>query len=377
MIKSITLSNFFSFAEKQTVELDPYVNILIGINGSGKSNFIKAIELLSRGIEEEGMEKVVKEWWNWGNIKNHKFHNDKVSIELIYTFDGEKTFDTFPEYKKSDWTYHLKPLSYEDNEYGNGNVPTSETINFSLGENQLSFKYLDDERRLFTHRLTFQHKAIGKLRSQIEEIVVYDDIDASSIRKRAADYGKNDTRLNPSIENFAGLLYHLYIHYPEYNKIKELLREVNPYFKDISFIANGSNSIQITMEEGGLPLEVVIQHISTGTLKFLALLAILYNPNRGKVVCLEEPEQGLHPDMINTIAKGIKHAARTGTQMIVATHSPILLDSFLVDDMLVFEKDENNETRVTRKTEEDYENWVNDYSTGQLWMTGKMGGTRW
>ena len=376
MIKSITLSNFFSFAEKQTVELDPYVNILIGINGSGKSNFIKAIELLSRGIEEGGMNEVVKEWWDWGNVKNHKFHNDKIPIELIFTFGGEKTFDTFPEYKKSDWTYHLKPLSYEDNE-GNG-IPTSETINFNIEEKPLSFdlKSTFADRRLFTHHLTFKHKAIGKLRSQIEEIVVYNDIDVTSIRKKAANYRKNDTRLNPSIENFAGLLYHLYIHYPEYDKIKELLREVNPYFKDISFIADGLDSIQITMEEGGLPLEVVIQHISTGTLKFLALLAILYNPNRGKVVCLEEPEQGLHPDMINTIAKGIKHAARTGTQMIVATHSPILLDSFLVDDMLVFEKDKNNETRVTRKIEEDYENWVNDYSTGDLWMSGKMGGVK-
>ena len=130
------------------------------------------------------------------------------------------------------------------------------------------------------------------------------------------------------------------------------------------------------MEEGGLPLEVTIRHISTGTLKFLALLAILYNPNRGKVVCLEEPEQGLHPDMIKTVADGIKYAARNGTQMIVSTHSPFLLDFFQVDNVLVFEKDKNNETRVTRKTEEDYEGWLDKYTAGDLWMTGKMGGVR-
>jgi len=272
----------------------------------------------------------------------------------------------------------LKALSYKDKDSGHG-TPTVETLHFYAEENPvtLDFKNTFEDRRLFTHHLTFRHKGIGKLRSQVEKIIVYKDIDANLIRKRTTQYSKDDIRLTPSAENIAGLLYHLHIHHPEYDSVKQLLKDVNPYFGDISFSPDGSDAIKISMAEDGLPLEVAIQHISTGTLKFLALLAILYNPNRGKVVCLEEPEQGLHPDMIRTIAKGIKHAARTGTQMIVATHSPILLDSFLVDDMLVFEKDENNETRVTRKTEEDYENWVNDYSTGQLWMTGKMGGTRW
>lgn len=376
MIKSITLSNFFSFAEKQTVELDPYVNILIGINGSGKSNFIKAIELLSRGIEEGGMETVAKEWWGWGNVKNHKFHNDKISIELIFTFDGESTFDTFEKYKKSDWTYQLKALSYED--YSGGTVPTHEIISFELQGEQQLFDYKYDDRRLFTHHLTFKHKAIGKLRSQIEKIIVYKDIDANLIRKRTTRYTKDDIRLTPSAENIAGLLYHLHIHHPEYDRVKQLLKEVNPYFGDISFSPDGSDAIKISMAESGLPLEVAIQHMSTGTLKFLALLSILYNPNpnRGKVICLEEPEQGLHPDMIKTVADGIKHAARDNTQMIVTTHSPFLLDFFQVDNILVFEKDKNNETRVTRKTEEDYEGWLDKYTAGDLWMTGKMGGVR-
>jgi len=191
------------------------------------------------------------------------------------------------------------------------------------------------------------------------------------MRKKNVFYDKNDIRLAPSAENFASLLYQLHVHYPEYENIEKLIRNVNPHFKDISFISRGDNKIEITMEEGGLPFEVAIRHISTGTLKFLALLAILYNPNRGKVVCLEEPEQGLHPD-----ADGIKYAAKDGTQMIVSTHSPFLLDFFLIDEILVFEKDKNNETRVTRKTEEDYEGWLDEYSAGDLWMSGKMGGTR-
>lgn len=370
MIKSITLSNFFSFAEQQTVELDPYVNILIGINGSGKSNFIKAIELLSRGIEDGGAQEVIDEWWGLAHIKNYTFNNDKTPVELDYLFRIDSGFEQYNGIQQPEFLYSLTL----------GDDIARELFKIQKKEKVHKFydnQKLENNKLLFSNTLTFQDKVIEKIKGKIEEIIVYKEINISTIRKKTVVYHKDDNRLSPSIENLASLLYYLNVHYPEYEKILDLLKSVNPYFDHISFISRGTNELEITMDEEGLPLEVVIQNISTGTLKFLALLAILYNPNRGKVVCLEEPEQGLHPDMIRTIAKGIKHAARTGTQMIVATHSPILLDSFLVDDMLVFEKDENNETRVTRKTEDDYENWVNDYSTGQLWMTGKMGGTRW
>jgi predicted ATPase len=81
--------------------------------------------------------------------------------------------------------------------------------------------------------------------------------------------------------------------------------------------------------------------------------------------------------MINTIAGSIKMAARNNSQFIIATHSPMLLKCFDIDDILVFEKDEHNKTIVTKKTEADFEDWSDDFLLGQLWLSGKIGGKRW
>jgi predicted ATPase len=109
----------------------------------------------------------------------------------------------------------------------------------------------------------------------------------------------------------------------------------------------------------------------------LLLLAILFNPNRGNLICIDEPEIGLHPDMINSVSEAIKLAARDGTQLLIATHSPLLLNAFELDEVLVFEKDANNQTKVSVKSEEDFEEWNENFLVGQLWVQGLIGGKRW
>jgi predicted ATPase len=109
----------------------------------------------------------------------------------------------------------------------------------------------------------------------------------------------------------------------------------------------------------------------------LLLLSIFYNPKRGSIVCLDEPEMGLHPDMINGVARGIKYSAQNGTQMIIATHSPLLLNAFDLEDLMIFEKNESNETVVNKVSEEDFPNWEGEFLAGQMWLRGQIGGTRW
>lgn len=80
--------------------------------------------------------------------------------------------------------------------------------------------------------------------------------------------------------------------------------------------------------------------------------------------------------MINTVSDSIKHASKD-TQLFIATHSPLLLNAFDLEDILIFEKDEKNQTKVLRKTEEDFAEWNDDYLVGQLWLNGQIGGKRW
>ena len=130
------------------------------------------------------------------------------------------------------------------------------------------------------------------------------------------------------------------------------------------------------LREQHLSKSVSIEHISDGTLRYLLLLSILFNPERGSIVCIDEPETSLHPDMINTISEAIKQASRE-TQLIISTHSPLLLNAFELDDILIFEKNTDNETTVSRKSMDEFDEWVDDFLVGQAWLQGLLGGKRW
>ena len=109
---------------------------------------------------------------------------------------------------------------------------------------------------------------------------------------------------------------------------------------------------------------------------FLLLESIFYNPFRGALVAIDEPERGLHPDMIRSVANMIKDTAKQ-CQIIVATHSPHLLNQFELEDILVFEKNKENSTEIHTYSQADFPDWEGDYLPGQMWLFGLIGGKRW
>lgn len=114
-----------------------------------------------------------------------------------------------------------------------------------------------------------------------------------------------------------------------------------------------------------------------GTLRYLCLLAVLCHPNPPKMVCIEEPEIGLHPDVLPTLAELLKEASER-TQLVVTTHSEVLVDAMSdrPEAVLVAEKGEGG-TTLTRLDGEDLKPWLEKYRLGQLWTRGQIGGTRW
>ena len=116
--------------------------------------------------------------------------------------------------------------------------------------------------------------------------------------------------------------------------------------------------------------------LSDGTLKFLCLLAVLLHPDPPPLVCIEEPEQGLHPDAIQIVAQALIEASER-MQLIVTTHSEALVDAFTdrPECVLVFDRDLDNGTRCRRFTRN--HEWLERYTLGELWRKGEIGGNRW
>ena len=130
------------------------------------------------------------------------------------------------------------------------------------------------------------------------------------------------------------------------------------------------------LDEKKLDSAIHVTNISDGTLRYLCLLSILYNPDRGKFICIDEPEVGLHPDMALNITNAIKEASQNST-MLIATHSENILDAFDIEHVRVFEKEPDNSTLVNSFSVTDFEKWYDEYNLGKMWRKGDIGGNRW
>ena len=138
-----------------------------------------------------------------------------------------------------------------------------------------------------------------------------------------------------------------------------------------------ANTAQLWIREKGLANAVPATRLTDGTLRFLALLTILCHPTPPPLVCIEEPELGLHPDVIHQIAKLLIEASQR-TQIIVTTHSAELIDHLWEDpeSVVVCERYPDTGTEFNRLKKEELESYLERYKLGELWLHGHIGGTR-
>jgi len=188
--------------------------------------------------------------------------------------------------------------------------------------------------------------------------------------------GQPVTRLEENAYNLAQMLaYYRDYHSQTYARVRDLMRQFYEPFKDLEVRLIGTHLQVAILEEGGW--SVPAYRLSDGTLRWLALITILLNPSPAPVTCIDEPELGLHPDIIPILADLLRDAA-TRTQLILTTHSRDLVECFTDDpeSVCICEKSEGA-THVQRLSGEQLQVWLNDYSLGELWTSGEIGGNRW
>jgi predicted ATPase len=136
-------------------------------------------------------------------------------------------------------------------------------------------------------------------------------------------------------------------------------------------------TIQLNIHYSGLRSPVPATRLSDGTVRYLCLLAVLCHPEPPPLVCLEEPELGLHPDLLPRLAD-LLIAASHRMQLIITTHSDVLVDGLTkVPEAVVVCEKRNGSTTMSRRTGAELASWLKDYGLGQLWRRGEIGGNRW
>jgi predicted ATPase len=161
-----------------------------------------------------------------------------------------------------------------------------------------------------------------------------------------------------------------------FERLVELLRTFYDPIKDVDSELVGTH-LRIMVKEEGLGSRTPAERLSDGTLRWLMLLIILLDPAPPPVICIDEPELGLHPDIIPTLADLLRDAS-TRTQLILTTHSRTLVECFSDDpeSVCVCEKIEGA-TEIRRLEADRMKVWLEKYSLGQLWSSGEIGGNRW
>lgn len=397
MIKAIRLKNFFSFASEEISFGE--LNALVGINGAGKSNMIKALQVLKAVINDGDMSNLfINQWGGFDAVMFMGNTDPKASIQIEYEFNPnvlgqygyrfqEPVFYRIRFHKvASSQNYYLCESFHTKNSDGRPNYRYLQIANGSgfaregRANDQQSVSYeLDNASESLLSQLVDKDRyyQIYTLREAIKDIAIYTYFNTtatSAIRKPVQPGFTN--RLIADGSNLPQVLNAIKVNDKQsYSMITDALRAVNSQFRGFDFNFLGT-SIELLLDEAELNRSIHVTHISDGTLRYLCLLAIIFNPRRGRLVCIDEPEVGLHPDMLSELMNAIMENT-SKTQFIISTHSNLLLNQLPVSDVIVFEKDGKNASVARDFREKEYVEWAQQYSTGTLWRNGDLGGNRY
>jgi predicted ATPase len=178
-------------------------------------------------------------------------------------------------------------------------------------------------------------------------------------------------RLLPDARNL-GLILNRLEHTDAGPELNRMLTTFLPRFKRFSTRVEGG-TVQLNLHEDGLRAPVPATRLSDGTIRFLALLALLLSPTPPPLICIEEPELGLHPDALKLLADLMLEAS-TRTQLIVSTHSDALVSAFTEEAESVLVCEYLDGTVLRRLESSKLRFWMEKYRLGEIWRIGELGG---
>ena len=400
LLERIRLTNLLSFGpQAEELELRP-LNLLIGTNGSGKSNFIEAIGLLQAmptdlAARVRGARGVAD--WIWQGDAEADSAVIQAVIQpanqqaLRYSMEfGERLQRPAVVKERLEAATTHRVVAPPFVERGENSCVAflcrkvkrrphlSEVAELQLGYERAEHP-VDGSKSVLAQVKDIEHyPELTCLAKDLERIRLYREWTfgrSNAIRSlQKTDLPTAD--LSEAHANLGLVLNRLSKDYAVRERIVEALRRL---YEDISdFHVNVEfNTVQVFVQERDGKVTVPAARLSDGTIRYLSLLAILCDPQPPPLVCIEGPELGLHPDILPGLAKLLREASER-CQLIVTTHSEILVDA-LTDEpesIVVCEK-EDGQTNLKRLSGPELHHWLDNHRLGELWSSGEIGGNRW
>lgn len=361
-LSSLTIKGYKSIQNMENLELGN-LNILLGANGAGKSNFISVFKLLADMYEQNLQIHVQKHGGadallHYGRKKTPKLEMAFYFADNGYEFTLIPTHDNRLIFEKEQFCY---TGDYVHPHYGTRIFPSSHVI--ASAHREAKLKNSTDPYAKY-------------IKPAIESWRVYhfhDTSDSASVKQIHS--ATDNIRLKTDAANLAAFLWRLKNKFPEnYEQIVKTIRLVAPFFHDFVF-REGEQIIQLEwLENGDLDTPFKAHILSDGTLRFICLATLLLQPRvfMSDTVLIDEPELGLHPYALAVLADLIKRAAEN-KQLIISTQSVELINHFSANDIIVVDRI-NDASVFKRLDEEQLKVWLEDYTLGDLWKQNIIGG---
>ena len=360
-LRKIKIEGFKSIQSAELALGD--LNVVIGANGSGKSNLIGAFRLLNR-ILSKNLQVYVA-----GEPDRFLFHGRKVTPAIFMDFSFQNT----------DYGFKLK-ASKDSFIFEYERVDRKEVILTPQGPGGI-FGPVEKSG----HKESELGKNIGFLSnlgfvnfpvSEPNNFIIYHfhDTSDSSPAKSICDV-ENNRILQPDAVNLPAFLYWLKEKHPlSFQHIQEHIRLVAPFFDRFDLAPSRLNERKIKLEwkQKGSDAYFDAYSLSDGTLRFICLATLLLQPSPPALILLDEPELGLHPFALCILAEMLE-AVSNKAQVLLATQSVTLLNHFAPKDVIVAEND-GLKTTFQRLDEEKLKHWLDEFSIGELWEKNVLGG---
>jgi len=363
MIERLHIQNFKSIKDLW-LDLKP-VNVLIGSNGVGKSNFISFFEL-TKAIYSQDLGAYTGFRDMSRLLYNGRKHSPSIDGLLDFNNVNAFRFSVIPTMERKGM---IALAGDYFNNHGTQDKNYAQNWNWKQWDNMVSecsIKTQDKWRA-------------GYLKKYLESFTVYHFHDTSISSPMRGFCNINDNvRLRENGSNLAACLYHLSLtDAAAFRLIEGTVRAVAPYFKEFTLapLSNDPSSIYLTWRESGTDDFRDSQHLSDGTIRFMALATLLLQTNAPEIIILDEPELGLHPAAIERLAAMVKRAERQGRQIIISTQSTNLVNCFDAEDIITVDR-MDGETVFNRLDGNELKEWLDgyNYSISDLWEKNVIGG---
>ncbi|MBD2187889.1 AAA family ATPase [Pseudanabaena mucicola] len=352
-LSRIVLKGFKSIRECD-LELKE-LNVLIGANGSGKSNFITIFRLIQQILASNLQLYVSKQGGPDSLLYFGRKRTPQMTAEFYFGNNGYK--------------FVLEPTQDNRMVFADENFWWNRYGDWRVGAGYFETRVESQRQRTGIYDYTVPVMQSWRLYH------FHDTSDSSLVKQRQAI--NDNIYLRSDAQNLAAYLYLLKEQYQaHYQRIVKTIQLVAPFFGDFYLRPHPNNQDQIELEwvEKGEDIPFKAYQLSDGTLRFICLATVLMQPEdkQPEMILIDEPELGLHPYAINVLASLLRSTAKS-KQVIVSTQSVALLNEFDPSDVIVCDRIEGA-THLRRLDEDALAEWLEEYSLGELWQKNLLGG---